>query len=68
MKKMSTFFYSVCNFNDSENDLFDLEDLVLLDSGKSEFSDVYKLLNKVQIEPDSRIVQNVIDYSKSYDV
>ncbi len=65
MNKKFTLFYLVNNFSNNK----------ITDSVKNNFNinfdafnDVFKILDKLKFEPSQKIINNIINYSKSYDV
>lgn len=63
MKKISTLFYSINDFEEGESQIFDMENLISDDFG--EYNDVYKLLNETQAEPSNELVEKIINFSKT---
>ncbi len=64
VKKNYTLLYLINNFENQENELIRLDGL--FDKNFDEFNEVFELLDKIEIEPDTQIVKNIVDFSKSY--
>ena len=65
MNNNFTLFYLVNHFSnnkitDSEKNNFNID----FDA----FNDVFKILDKLKFEPSQKIINNIINFSKSYDV
>ncbi|RLD63050.1 MAG: hypothetical protein DRJ01_04775 [Bacteroidetes bacterium] len=65
MNKNFTLFYVINNF--SNNKINDSEKNIINIDFKA-FNDVYKTLNKLEIEPSQNAIDNIMCFSKSYDV
>jgi len=64
MRRNSTIFYYVNNFNTDLSEIYSIDPL--LDDRNTEFVDVYNFLDDHKIEVDSRIVENILDYSRTF--
>jgi hypothetical protein len=59
MNKSYTLLYLLENFENSNNDLFDYQ------FESNEFNDVYELLNQFEAEPSEKVLNNILEFSKS---
>lgn len=65
MYKNFTLFYLINNF--SNNKISDSEkNIINIDFDA--FNDVYKILDKLKFEPSQKTIDNIMNFSKSYDV
>ena len=64
MKRIFTLFYSVNDFENEKSEFYDVD--ALLGNNLNGFDDVYQLLSQTEVEPDKEIVNNVINFSRSF--
>ena len=63
MKKISTLLYSYYSLGSNENELINLDTVFEDDFG--EYSEVFNTLNRINLEPDSRVVNKILEFAKS---
>lgn len=63
MKKSSTIIYVIDDFENAGDEMFLTEDFFSIKD--SDFQDIYQLLEKTEATPDNRIIEALLDFSKT---
>jgi hypothetical protein len=65
MSKIFTLLYSVDDFDESEEQFLDINQL--LDEESNEFEEVFKMLDMIEFTPKDETIQKILNISKNLD-